>query len=133
MRAWVYGPRRRQPQSQGITYDDKTLILTEGWNGIEFKVPYAPLQSRPHIFSNAQWVVGSKEFTAPYNRLGVGLTYREQFIARLHLECRGNIYGCRHYEDVFKVLKEIKADRKSSENYEDGITILDSSKVKYVR
>ena len=39
---------------------------------------------------------------------------------------QGDIYGCRHYEDVIRALKEIKASRNLPGDNEDRITILDS-------
>ncbi len=121
----------------GISYDDKTLVLTEGWNGAGYEAPYAPLHFRPHILSNGRWAEGSKEYTAQNNRYREFSTYYRRFIARLHLECKSDIYGCRYYEDVVRALKEIKADRKLNYYNEDRIekdriTILDDSKLKYI-
>ncbi|MCH9662540.1 MAG: hypothetical protein K0U66_02640 [Gammaproteobacteria bacterium] len=92
---WTYDRKKRIVTDtlslavvQHISYDDKTLVLTEGWNGAGYEAPYAPLHSRPHILSNGRWTEGSKEYTAQQNRYQASSIYGRRFISRLHLECR---------------------------------------------
>lgn len=136
---WTYDRKKRIVTDtlslaavQYISYDDKTLILTEGSNEAGYEAPYAPLHSRPHILSNRRWTEASKEHTTQWNRSPVSSTYDQRFISRLHLECRGEIYGCRHYEDVVKTLKAIKANRISYGDDEYEVTILDKAKAKSI-
>ena len=89
-----------------IKYDTETVAVTElhGADGFDQPLPWPKL----HIFRNGRWVEDEVKNYPDTADIDVIKGPISRFIARIHLECRGDMDNCRHSDDYKRALKLYK-------------------------